>query len=116
MSLPDGRSAPIFDGPLEGAEPKVGEGLILSAECFQDVRSLVVRDKGEDGMVLDGPGMVAQVGLPFAAAPAGDILPAGESPLTELLQDFYDFLIVGLVVCDKNGFHTDWAFLSLRFS
>ena len=52
-------------------------------------------------MVLGRPGVASKMGFAIYGTTAADILPFGITPLAELLQNLYNFLIVGLVVCYK---------------
>ena len=104
----------LLDGQDPGAEAKVFKGLVLGTQGLQQRSDHIVRDDGECGEVHYGPCMAAHMRLAIKASPSLYILPLGKTTLSVLIQDFYDFLVVSLIICYKNRFHYLVSFAVFR--
>ena len=62
-------------------------------------------------MVLGRPGVRAKVRLTVYASPSANFCPDRVTPLTKAFKEFYNLLIVCLIVCYKDCFHS----ILLRF-
>ena len=69
-------------------------------QLVEDAVHLVVVEDADDGVVQGRSGMGAGVRLARIAAVAFDFVPLGEALHAIVVQDFGDFVVVGLVVCD----------------
>jgi len=73
---------------------------VFLVQLLEDAVHLVVVNDADDGVVQGRPGMGAVVRLARLAAVAFDFVPLGEALHAIVVQDFGDFVVVGLVVCD----------------
>lgn len=85
------------DGPLEGAEAELGGLFVEGFQTGHDVCGALVLDDGDDGRVLAGPGVGAEVRLAGVAATSVDDGPGGEATAVVALEHFNDAVVVGLV-------------------